>query len=280
MANTQIGVFSMATVVDLKTEVIHRYVFELRYDFGQIYWDRAGRIAKSLLAEQEEWDVNTIDLNRCQLVRRTANLAFSFGHEKLDLSQTQSADVEELLPLHEFSSIAENGASIVANHLEIDSFPRIGFRAWLLYPAADRDESYRFVRNLKLFRIHPAATDTLGRTSEVSHRLIVERPGHMLRIAVAPFEQQVDLPPSVFRAAREKAKDRSHDQKQVLIDKLRAKKMISHYPQFGVLLDFDAYIEDPAYPDNLSVSDFITNSFEDFQNTREVVLEAAITQRV
>ena len=50
----------MATVVDLRTEVIHRYVFELRYDFGQIYWDRAGRIAKAILAEQEEWDVNTI----------------------------------------------------------------------------------------------------------------------------------------------------------------------------------------------------------------------------
>ena len=42
----------MKTVVDLKTEVIHRYVFELRYDFGQVYWDRAGRISKAILAQQ------------------------------------------------------------------------------------------------------------------------------------------------------------------------------------------------------------------------------------
>ena len=267
----------MATVVNLRTEVIHRYVFELRYDFGQIYWDRAGRITKTILAEQEEWDVNTFDLNRCQLIRRAANLAFSFGHEKLDLAQTQSADVEKLLPLHEFSSIAENGASIVANNLETDSFLRIGFRAWFLYPAADRDESYDFVRNLRLFRIHPAVTDALGTPSEVSHRLVVERPRHMLRIAVAPFEQQVDLPPSVFRAARARAKDLPRNQRQVRIDRHKAEKRIRHYPQFGVLLDFDAYIEDPAYPDDVSVSDFIANSFEDFQNTREVVLEAAST---
>jgi len=207
-------------------------------------------------------------------------MAFSFGREKLDLSQVQSADVEELQPLHEFSSIAENGASIVAKHLEIDSFSRIGFRAWLLYPAADRDESYRFVRNLSLFRIHPGVTETLGEPSEVSHRLIFERPGHMLRIAVAPFEQQVDLPPSVFRAARAKARDLPRNQRQVRIDKHKAEKRIRHYPQFGLLLDFDAYIEDPPYPDELSVSDFIANSFEDFHNTRRVVLEAASTQRV
>ncbi len=108
----------MASVVNVRTEVIHRYVFELRYDFGQVYWDRAGRISKAILAEQEEWDFNAIDVNRCQLVRRSANLAFSFGHEKLDLAQTQTADVEELLPLREFAAIAEKGSDVVANHLD------------------------------------------------------------------------------------------------------------------------------------------------------------------
>jgi len=263
----------MATVVDLRTEVIHRYVFELRYDFGQVYWDRAGRISKAILAEQEEWDFNKIDLNGCQLVHRSANLAFNFGYEKLDLAQTQSADVEELLPIHKFATIAENAASIVAEHLEIDSFPRIGFRAWLLYPAADRDESHHFVHNLKVFTIDSAATQSLGNPSEISHRLVIERPSHMLRIAVAPFEQQVDIPPSVLRAARARARDSSHGQRQVLIDKLKAEKRIGHYPQFGLLLDFDAYIEDPPYPDELPVSDFISNSFEDFQKTKKVVLE-------
>ena len=266
----------MATVVDLRTEVIHRYVFELRYDFGQVYWDRAGRISKAILAEEEEWDFNAIDINRCQLVRRAANMAFNFGHEKLDLAQTQNADVEELLPLHEFAAIAEKSAGIVANHLEMDSFPRIGFRAWLLYPAADREKSCSFVRNLKLFRLHPAATKALGTPSEVSYRLVVERPSHMLRIAVAPFEQQVDLPPRVLRAARTKAKDRHRGQKQVLIDQQKAKKTIGHYPQFGLLLDFDSYVEDPPYPDEFPISDFIANSFEDFQQAREVVLESGV----
>jgi len=265
----------MGTVVDLRTEVIHRYVFELRYEFGQIYWDRAGRIAKKILTEQENWDFNTIDISRCQLARRSLNLAFSFGHEKLDLSQTQSADVEELTPIQEFATVAESTASIVTENLEIDSFPRIGFRTWLLYPAADRDESYRLVRDLKLFTLDAAATERLGNLLEVSHTLVVERPSHMLRIAVAPFEQQVDLPPSVIRAAKARAKDYSRGQKRVQIDKLKAEKRIRHYPQCGLLLDFDAYIEDPPHPDELPVSDFIADSFEDFQETKKVILEAS-----
>jgi len=263
----------MATVVDFRTEVIHRYVFELRYDFGQVYWDRAGRIAKAILAKQEEWDFSEIDLNGCQLVHRSANLAFNFGHEKLDLAQTQSADVEELLPVHKFSTIAESAASIVAEHLEIDSFPRIGFRAWLLYPACDREESHRFVHDLGLFTLDSAVKESIGNPSEVSHRLVIERPSHMLRIAVAPFEQHIDLPPSVLRAARTRPRDRSRGQRQAAIDRLKAERTIGHYPQFGLLLDFDAYIEDPPYPDELPVSDFISNSFEDFQKTKKVVLE-------
>jgi len=264
----------MTTVVDLKTEVIHRFVFELRYEFGQIYWDRAGRIAKAILGQQEEWDFNAIDINRCQLVRRSANLAFSFGHEKLDLAQTQSVDVEELLPVHEFATVAENATNIVVENLEVESFPRIGFRAWHLYPATDRDESHRFVKNLRLFKLHPAATESLGNTSEISYRLVVDRRTHMLRIAIAPFEQQVDLPPSVLRAAKVDAKKCSHGQRRVLIDKLKAEKKIKHYPQFGLLLDLDAYMEDPPYPDGLSVSDFVASSFDDFQKVQKVVLAA------
>lgn len=183
--------------------------------------------------------------------------------------------MEQLLPVSEFATIAESAASMVAENLEIDSFPRIGFRAWLLYPAADRDESHGFVQDLKLFTLDSTATESLGNPSEISHRLVVERPSHMLRIAVAPFEQQVDLPPSVLRAARTRARDHSRAQKQVLIDKLRAEKTIAHYPQFGLLLDFDAYIEDPPHPNEIPVSDFIANSFEDFQKTKKVVLEAA-----
>jgi hypothetical protein len=265
----------MAAIVDLKTEIVHRYVFELRYDFGQIYWDRAGRIAKEILLNHSGWDFNSIDIHHCQLGHRDANLVFNFGHGKLDISQAQSLEVQTLMPIGEFGTLAESFATAVVQHLDLEAFPRIGFRVWHLYASADREQSYHFLRRLKLFSLNAATSEPLGEISEISHRLVVNRGSHVLRIAIAPFEQQVDLPLSVVRAAKTQASKAKKDQKAVRIDQLKAKKTISHFPQFGLLLDLDAYIEDPPFPDDLTISDFIATAFGDFGRVKEVALEAA-----
>jgi hypothetical protein len=274
----------MAIIVDQRTEVIHKYVYELRFEFGQVYWDRAGRVAKEILSERDEWDFDAIDINRCQLAHRDMNLAFNFGPAKLDLSQTQSADVETLLQIGEFGELAEFLTSTVVKHLELEFFPRIGFRVWHLYPSTDREQSREMVRNLQLFSLDSALSDTIGELSDVSHRLVADRQKHMLRVAVAPFEQQVNLSPSLIRAAKVKAHKEATDKqrhsgiekrRRILIDKMKAKKKIEHYPQFGVLLDLDAYIEDPPYPDNISISDFVANAFDDFRQVKQTVLTAA-----
>jgi hypothetical protein len=274
----------MGTIVDLKTGIIHRYIYELRFDFGQVYWDRAGRIAKKILSEQENWDFERIDLGHCQLIYRDLNLTFNFGPTKLDLSQTQNAEVESLLPVGEFGKLAETFTSAVVETLELEYFPRIGFRVWQLYPSVDREESNEMVQNLKLFSADPGLSGTIGKISEVSHRLVVDRQKHMLRVAVAPFEQQVDLPPSLIRVTKMKAYKQATEthrgpgidrRRQILIDRLKSQKKIEHYPQFGVLLDLDAYIEDPPYPDHLSVSDFLATAFEDFKDIKGPILAAA-----
>ena len=265
----------MGIVVDPNSGVIHKYVYELRFDFGQVYWDRAGRIAREILTERDEWDFDRIDINNCQLAHRDLNLAFNFGHAKLDLNQTQTVDVESLLEVGEFSTLAETFTATVVNNLELEFFPRIGFRVWHLYPSSDREQSHKMVRDLKLFSLDSALSTTIGEMSEVSHRLVVDRQKHMLRIAVAPFEQQVELPPSLIRAAKIQAKREPRGQRQKRIDAMKAKKRIEHYPHFGVLLDLDAYIEDPPYPDDLSISDFISTAFGDFREISRTVLTAA-----
>jgi len=265
----------MGMSIDVNAGIVHKYVYELRYDFGQVYWDRGGRIAKEILSEREEWDFDKIDINCCQLANRDLNLAFNFGHAKLDLSQTQTVDVESLLDVGEFAKLAETITSTVVSNLELEFFPRMGFRVWHLYPSMDREQSHQMVQDLKLFRLDSALSSTLGDVSEVSHKLVVDRQRHMLRIAVAPFEQQVELPPSLIRSAKVQANKEAHAQRQKRIDALKAQKKISHYPHFGVLLDLDAYLEDPPYPDGLSISDFITRASEDFRDIQRTVLTAA-----
>jgi hypothetical protein len=265
----------MPAIVDLKTEVVHRFVFELRYDLGQVFWDRAGRIARAIMAGFEGWDFDAIDINRCQLSNHLTHLLMNFGPEKLDLSQTQSIDVPKLIGIGEFGKSAEVLAAIVVNALELDSYPRIGFRCWFLFPTNNREESHACLQKLKVFRLDASVLQSLGKVSENSHRLVVDRGAHSVRVAIAPFEQQVNLPASVIRAAKQKARNQSAGQRKAQIDKLKAQKMVSSFPQVGVLLDMDAHIEDPPYPDALTISKFVSESEEDFRELKSMILESA-----
>ncbi len=262
----------MAHIVDLHTEVVHRHVFELRYPFGHLYWDRCGKVINELISSNPEWDFENIQGDWCHLVSREKNLRFNLSAAKFDLSQIQSADVLALDNAAEFSALAESFSQVVTSILQLSDFTRVGFRAWYLYPTADREESYRRVEKLKLLAPEIEKLN-VGTVSEASCRLVIELPQHMVRFAVAPFEQPVDLAAGVIQAARAKAKDCPRNQRHVQLDKMKAERIVKSYPQFGVLVDMDAFIEEPPYPDEVSASTFISSAFKSFGDIKKELLE-------
>jgi hypothetical protein len=176
------------------------------------------------------------------------------------------------LTAEEFGATADVLAEKVARVLELEAFTRIGFRAWHLYPTASKADAFERIESLKLFSIDPELQQRLGQVSDRSHTLVVERPDHMARVALTAFEQRVEIPPSVLDAARGRARDSWKDQKQLMIAKLRAKKIVDAYPADGLLLDIDAYVEEPPYPTGLSVSDFVSSAARDVQEIKKLVL--------
>lgn len=140
--------------------------------------------------------------------------------------------------------------------------------------ASDREHADSLVNNLQLFGWDSGLVGQLGDPSDASHRLVVDRGTHMLRIEVAPFEQQVELPPSVIRNSRIKTRSiEGNKRKRTFLDRLKAEKVVRQFPQFGLLLDLDAYIEEPPYP-QLSISDFMSSVWADFAQVKKTVLSA------
>lgn len=262
----------MSASVLLRTEVVHRYVFELRYDFGQTYWDRAGRICREIAAS-EPWDQGPVTVDGCRLSQQEQNLVFNFGPKKLDLVQTQNADVPTLMPVATFATTAEKLTDIVIRRLDVNSFPRIGFRAWHLYPTRDREESHQHMQSLAVSGSLMQVATKLGRGFEVSHSIVIERPKHLLRLSIAPFEQQVELPQSVTRTARQDTRTLPRHQRQAMMDRLRAEKAIRSFPAFGIMLDIDAFVDDPPYPDGMSISDFINSASIDAAAIKQSILQ-------
>ncbi len=266
----------MVDVVDRATGVPHRLVFELRYERGELFWDRCGRIARTL-DSQEGWAPHSIDTNGCHIRNEDDNTVFSFSATSLSLSQSQSRDVEEVLPAERFAAIAEQFSEAVVGGLEVDTFPRMGFRLWTLFPTASLDDAASRVSRMTFFSPCQAIAD-LGQLSYVSHTVVIERSARMIRVAVTPFEQQVNLAPSLVAAARARAREHWGEQKKVLIQKLKARKTIRAYPAQGIMLDMDAYLEDLLSMKQIPVVEFITTSAKEFRLIARAILVEADKQ--
>ena len=96
----------------------------------------------------------------------------------------------------------------------------------------------------------------------------------MVRVAATPFEQQIQLAPSVIAAAKVEAHKYWKDQRKVRIQKLKAQKAIRSYPSEGILIDLDAYIEEPPYPEQVTACTLIEEAGRDFN----VICEAIIRE--
>ena len=179
----------MDTIVSLSTEVIHRFVFEVRYDFGQLYWDRAGRVSRQILSAFENWDSDSVSITTSRLSNRELNMVFNFGPAKLDLAQTQDADVDQLVSVGEFAKIAEDATSIVIESLELEWFSRIGFRMWHLYPTSDRNEAVSRISELRHFRIDTQSSPAISNPTDIAYHVVEERSKNMLRIAISPLNK-------------------------------------------------------------------------------------------
>ncbi len=262
----------MGRVVESGTGVHHRLIFEIRYDCGELYWDRCGRAARKLAA-RKGWAVQSVDVNGCHIRNDDQNLVFTYSPTKADLTQSQSQDVSELLAHGEFAAIAEEFSQVVVQTLDVDSFSRIGFRRWTLYGTESVDDASSRIERMSFFSPSEALV-ALGALSHLSHSVVIARPKHMVRVAATPFEQQIHLAPSVIAAAKVEAHRHWKEQRKMRIQKLKAQKAIGSYPSEGILIDLDAYIEEPPYPEQVTACTLIDEATRDFG----VICEAIIRE--
>ena len=215
--------------------------------------------------------MHSIDHNGCHIWNEDRNLIFTYSSTKLDLTQSQNQDLPDLLPPGEFAAIAEEFSEAVVQALEVDSFPRIGFRLWTLYGTESVEDASSRISRMSFFSPCKALIE-LGELSYASHGVVVARPKQKVRVAATPFEQQVRLAPSLIAAAREESHKHDKEQNKLLIQKMKAQKAIKAYPAAGMMIDLDAYIEEVPYSEQVSAISFIEDAMGDFGVICEAIL--------
>lgn len=257
-----------------KNKVIHRLVFELRYDYGYEYLDRCGRTINLIQEECPDWAVADVGVQGTVLVQPQTEAKFAFAPLKLDFSQELSKETTVLLPIEEFAQTASNLTEKVVKVLELDQFSRIGFRAWILFGMPSFEGAKDAIRDTQIVR--PACIDAIGDKGdlgEVGFSLVLSRDECLTRVAVAAVRQRLKVSGSTIEAARRKPYRHPPEKRQELLrEKIQANKAIKHFPEYAVLVDIDHSLDDPPYP-QLDISDFILSNYRWSNDNAHVFVE-------
>jgi len=248
--------------------VLHKLVFELRYDYGYTYLDRAGSTINDILRSNAGWIPEGVNPQQGVLKHIDSEAIFTFGPRKLVLSQQQSEKIATLMPLPDFAEMANKLARTVRGWLQLAEeerdFTRVGFRVWRLFEQESLESAKKAIRSMGILsEQHFASLADVRSVDEVSFNVTIDRPVCKTRIAVAAVEQSIQVDPATVKQALQIPHEFSHDQVEKLREKIKAKKCLQQYPQFAVLVDMDHFVDDPDYPEHLDiVSDFIVPSDE------------------
>jgi hypothetical protein len=241
--------------------IVHSVVFELRYNYGLTYLDRCGSVMNQMLRQHPGWTYSAVNPQSGTLQDSKTEVRFTFGSQKLDLTQEQSPTVAQLMEIVEFARLAEDMTKTTVERLDLEEFSRIGFRVWRLFEYPSISEAKK-----ALLRANLVAAENLKQKlnlphiDEVALTAIAHRGEAMARIAVAAVEQQIQIDPASVREAMTKARPPA-EQHKALLEKLKAEKRIKQYPQHAVLIDIDNFIDDPPYPKDLKITDFVADSY-------------------
>ena len=248
--------------------VVHKLVFELRYEYGFEYFDRAGATINEILRDSPGWVQDSINPQQGILRHVDNEATFSFNAQKLYLSQQQSEKIAEVMPIEDFAKTAERLTDIVRRQLQLgvteQDFTRIGFRVWHLFEQRSLEDAKQSIKNLGFVSNDRFTTlADVQSVDEISLSAVVDRPTCRTRIAIAAVEQNIALDPATRKEALQTPHAFPTGQKERLVEKIKAKRRVQRYPQFAVLIDMDHSIEDPVYPAHLNIaSDFIVPNYE------------------
>ncbi len=253
---------NLAMKLARKEALYHKLVFEVRYEYGLVYLDRCGTTANRIMQTFPEWIIKeeAVSPQGAPLINVSSGAHFSFGTSKYDFSLDQPINRETALTPQDidlFTSQVDAVAQIVHEELELKTFLREGFRIWYLFATESEEDSQQWVSSLGGFHMQPTVAHAFGAKLEGQGCVaVLATADRKYRISINPVQrlEQLDVGREILTIQPHKL---PKGQKDALLKQARARKRLLSNPEFAVLIDVDAYLEEPI---DVSPGDFIRQS--------------------
>lgn len=240
----------MATGIKGKFSVLQRLAFELRYKHGFNYLDRCGRTINTIQREFPEWVVRPADPNpqSAPMINFVNGCVFNFSTQSLGLTLEKPLGSEALSAedVGTFGEQVEQLSAIVIDQLSLDSFLRMGCRAFYLFPFDTRQEADEWVLKLGAYQFSDELIKAFGgELSTASVAAVVQSDDRKFRIGFESVERsvQLDLGDAVLNVPAHLLP--AAERQNQLRKQQRARKLREQNPPFAVMIDLDSFQEEP-----------------------------------
>ena len=247
-----------------KSSIYHKLVYEVRYPQGMIYLDRCGSTCNRITAMDPNWMIkeNSINPQNAPMFHLSSGIQFNFGPDKFSFSLDQPINKEAALgkqDIENFIAQVHSVSEIVQDQLELNKFSREGFRVWYLFSSSSKEESRKWISQLGVFSISPSVSSAFnGTIDSEGYTLVIKGKERMFRISVNPVEKLETLDTG-NASLRTLPRNLPRAQKEAAIKQWKAKNRLLANPEFAVMIDVDAYIEDPY---SIASREFINDSLD------------------
>lgn len=246
-----------------KDPIVHKLVFELKYNYGFSYLDRCGRTVNSIMRERPDWILANPSPNpqNAPLVNTRNNCRFNFSALKLDFLVEQPLGKPALTSddVTDFVEQVEDITAVVIESLALKEFTRMGFRVWYLFECKDTQDTEEWLESLGCYSVPPELSKSFGGTLQgTGFSALIQSEDRQFRISFNGAERSMPLnlgsqilnvPPHALHK----------DQKKHLLEQIKEKKRLAHNPRFAAMIDIDAYLE---MPELIQPAEFVKSSYE------------------
>jgi len=240
--------FRTPFLVSGKEPFLRRLFFEIRYREGYLYLDHCGRMLNRLFRESSEWMMGTSPNTQGTTVfnlRAGTQFTFSSESANLTLDKTTSEEVIEDQEAADFLIQLDHLFGVLLDELELGGFTRIGYREQHHFSFDTKDEAETWITQLGAFSVNQSLLKAFAGTQDAfGIALIIVGEDCRYRIGLNGIERSAQLPFGDAVLAI-KASGASTNQKKILLDRLKQKRSRQINSAFAVVLDIDAYLEDP-----------------------------------
>ena len=227
--------------------------YEIRYEYGNLYFDRCGQCVNDIERNCEGWRFMTADPSKGLLECPAKSFSAQFTHNRFIFSASKASSLE----IKSIAREANNVWKIIKANLGLDQFLRQGCRVYFLKPATSTEEAEKLIDKAEVNVDIPQRLIDSGFNKKNSHlTTVVARGDFEYRIQMMSITRFEAMNPDLL--IREDPRFLSSKQKEIRLQKLQRMSEYSANPMYAACLDVDCY---QALPSNIFAEEFILEQY-------------------